>query len=184
MAKVLLRYPSLNEIRIKKKWNSSPPPNYSSLELGFFAWHPPNMERYLFIFMIIKSEEMYLVIFWAPPFKRWPPQFSIFPESSTIHPWGERSVPIIVANGRTESVSCSTPREIVLFLFVFPRSCLSVARVRRGGGGGGGGVVSSLSQCGFGLKKEFCDKFCSFGIVVAAAVERDFFFFSFPPFFV
>lgn len=46
---------------------------------------------------------------------------------------------------------------------------------RRGGGGGG---VSSLSQCGFGLKKEFCDKVCSFGIVVvAAAVERDFFFF-------
>lgn len=45
---------------------------------------------------------------------------------------------------------------------------------RRGGGGGGG--VSSLSQCGFGLKKEFCDKVCSFGIVVvAAAVERDFF---------
>lgn len=44
---------------------------------------------------------------------------------------------------------------------------------RRGGGGG----VSSLSQCGFGLKKEFCDKVCSFGIVVvAAAVERDFFF--------
>ncbi len=35
---------------------------------------------------------------------------------------------------------------------------------------------SVVLQCGFGLKKEFCDKFCSFGIVVAAAVERDFFF--------
>jgi hypothetical protein len=47
---------------------------------------------------------------------------------------------------------------------------------RRGGGGGGGGGVSSLSQCGLGLKKEFCEKFCSFGIVVAAAaVEREFF---------
>ncbi len=52
--------------------------------------------------------------------------------------------------------------------------------MRRRGGGDGGGAVSSLSQCGFGLKKEFCDKFCSFGIVVvAAAVERDFFFFFF-----
>jgi len=52
-----------------------------------------------------------------------------------------------------------------------------VRRRGDGGGGGGGGAVSSLSQCGFfGLKKEFCDKVCSFGIVVvAAAVERDFF---------
>jgi len=53
-----------------------------------------------------------------------------------------------------------------------------VLRERRRRGGGGGGGVSSLSQCGLGLKKEFCEKFCSFGIVVAAAaVERDFFFF-------
>lgn len=90
-------------------------------------------------------------------------------------------MPIIVANGRTESVSGSTARDcFFVCLFVFPCSCLSGARVRRGGGGGGGGVVSSLSQCGFGLKKEFCDKFCSFGIVVAAAVERDFFFFLVP----
>jgi hypothetical protein len=69
MAKVLTTTVPLTEIRIKKKevppyYTSS---NYSSLELGFFAWHPPNMEHaYVlisFIFMITKSEEMHLVIF-------------------------------------------------------------------------------------------------------------------------
>jgi hypothetical protein len=29
---------------------------------------------------------MHLVIFWSASLKRWPPQFSILPESSTNHP--------------------------------------------------------------------------------------------------